>query len=389
MVKMYSLLTGRPRYLHESLIAVAYRGGVTKLAAVFALLLLAVPASAARLPVLASHDWWPVFSPDSREVAFTNVDGQGRVFTLAVADSAKGDVTTLARASSQLDPSWSPDARSIAYQSGGRIWAVGIDGTGRRDVHPGLYPAWSPDGKTIAYVLGGVLHAGAMTFGTKVIGVPAWSPNGEQIAYAQSDGIYVSGKKVATPVREARTATWSPDGKTLAYVSGGTVYVVPADGASAPLKVAGPFRTVSPLAWSNTSDELSYTAEGSLVVTNADGGWHTLKPAKGAQGASYAPGAPHSDVLAYSGPNRFCAGHDAILLYGDRLLVGSCAITGTAAADVIDGTSAGGDRIYGSGGNDTIRAGNRHHDTVDCGAGRDTVYADKGDSLAHCEIVHR
>ena len=124
-------------------------------------------------------------------------------------------------------------------------------------------------------------------------------------------------------------------------------------------------------------------------MTSSDGGWHTLKPAKGAQGVSYAPGAPHSDVLAYSGPNRFCAGHDAILLYGDRMLAGSCAITGTAAADTILGTSAGGDRIYGLAGNDTIRARNGHHDTVDCGTGRDTVYADRGDSLVRCEIVRR
>jgi hypothetical protein len=360
-----------------------------RLAAVALVFLFALPASAARLPILASHDWWPVFSPDSNEVAFTNVNGQGRVFTLQVADSASGDVTTLARASSQLLPSWSPDSQSVAYQSGGRIWTIGIDGTGRREVHAGLYPAWSPDGKTIAFVVGGVLHAGSATYGTNVIGVPAWSPNGQQIAYPQSDGIYVSGTRVATPPQEARTAVWSPDGKTLAYVSGGSVYVVNADGSAAPLKVAGPFRNVSPLAWSNTSDELSYTADGRLVVTNGDGGWHTLKPAKGAQGASYAPGAPHSDVLAYSGPNRFCPGHDAILLYGDRMLVGSCSITGTADADVIQGTSAGGDRLYGLAGNDTIRARNGHRDTVDCGSGRDTVYADKGDSLAHCEIAHR
>jgi len=152
---------------------------VKRLLILAALLVFAVPASAARLPILASHDWWPVFSPDSSAVAFTNVNGQGRVFTLDVVDSASGDVTRLAQASSQLFPSWSPDSQSVAYQSGGRIWTVGADGKGRRAVHAGLYPAWSPDGKTIAYVLGGAIHAGTATFGTNVIGVPAWSPNAQ------------------------------------------------------------------------------------------------------------------------------------------------------------------------------------------------------------------
>jgi hypothetical protein len=70
----------------------------TILLLVCALGVLAVPASAGRLPVLASHDWWPVFSPNGKLVAFTNVNGQGRVFTLEVADAATHRVTRLAEA---------------------------------------------------------------------------------------------------------------------------------------------------------------------------------------------------------------------------------------------------------------------------------------------------
>jgi hypothetical protein len=40
-------------------------------------------------------------------------------------------------------------------------------------------------------------------------------------------------------------------------------------------------------------------------------------------------------------------------------------------------------------GNDTIHARNGRRDTIDCGAGRDTVWADRIDRLAHCEIVRR
>src|SRR5207248_385499 len=142
-----------------------------------ALGLLALPASAARLPVLASHDWWPVFSPNGNWVAFTSVNGQGRVFTLEVAETAthrvtklaqargqllpswSPDSTKLAQARGQLLPSWSPDSTKLAYQSGGRVWTIGVDGTGRREVHAGGAPAWSSTG-TISYVLGGTLRAG-------------------------------------------------------------------------------------------------------------------------------------------------------------------------------------------------------------------------------------
>ncbi len=351
------------------------------------LLIFAVPASAARLPILASQDWWPVFSPDSKQVAYTTVNGQGRVFTLKVVDAATRRVTQLAQAGSQLQPSWSPDSKSLAYQSGGRIWTIGIDGKNRRAVAPGLYPAWSPGG-TLAYVVNGVVHAGTATFGTNVIGPPAWSPDGSQIAYAQSNGIYVGANRIATPVGEARTVAWSPDGKSLAYVSGGNVYVVGADGTK-PVKVAGPFRNVSPLDWSNTSDELAYTADGELVLTNGDGGWHTQRVAVAAQGASYAPAAPHSDVLAYSGPVPQCPGHFGIRVYGDRLLAGSCTIAGTPLADTIQGTSGAGDVVAAGAGNDTIRVQDRHTDRVDCGPGRDTVWADRTDRLSRCEIIHR
>ena len=106
-------------------------------------------------------------------------------------------------------------------------------------------------------------------------------------------------------------------------------------------------------------------------------------------GTSFAPGDPHGDVLAYSGPDPHCAGHDAIRLFDEGIVAGSCAITGTAAADTIEGTAEGGDAISAGAGNDTIRARNGHGDVVDCGPGRDVVTADRVDRLSRCEIVHR
>jgi hypothetical protein len=363
----------------------------------FALLVLALPASAARLPVLASHAWWPVFSPNGKLVAFTTVNGQGRVFTLEVVNAGTKRVTQLARGSYQLFPSWSPDSTRVAYQSAGRVWTVGVDGKGRRAVHAGLYPAWSPDGRTIAYVENGVLRAGAASYGTSVIGVPVWSPASSQIAYAQSDGVYVGTTRVAAPGPEVRSLAWSPDGKTIAFVTSGTsgsVYMVPADGSSPAQKVAGPFFDLGPLSWSAGSDLLAYTVRGGLEVTSFDGPTHSQRLVAGAAvGTSFVPTDPHAGILAYSGPNPRCPGHDAIKLYLDNefqpVLAGSCTIAGTAAADVIEGTTGAGDVIDAGAGDDTIRARDGHRDTVRCGRGSDTVTADRSDVLRGCEIVRR
>jgi dipeptidyl aminopeptidase/acylaminoacyl peptidase len=368
---------------------------VKRLGVVVLLLVAALPASAARLPVTAPHDWWPVSSPDSKLIAFTEVNGQGRLFTLEVFAFGTQRARKLAQSSYQLLPSWSPDSTRIAYQSGGRVWTVGVDGAGRRELGAGLYPSWSPDGNTVAFVQAGVIHAGAARLGTGVLGVPAWSPDGGRLGFPQSDGVYVATlaggvKRVAAPAAEVRDVRFAPDGKLLAFAANGVVYDVPADGSSAPARLAGPFRNVSPLAWSNSSDELAYTTGSALAVTDLNGGVHTQAGAKTSGiGASFAPGDPHSRVRFYSGPNPSCTGHDAIRMFQNGRVTGSCSIAGTAHADVIVGTAGGGDVMGAGAGNDTIHARNGRRDTIDCGAGRDTVWADRIDRLAHCEIVRR
>jgi WD40 repeat protein len=358
-----------------------------------AVLLFAVPASAARLPILASHDWWPVFSPDSRSVAFTEVNGQGRIFALKVVDARTKRVRTLAQSSSQLLPSWSPDSKTIAYQSGGWIWTVGADGAGKRRVHPGLYPAL---GTKLAYVTGGVVYVdGANVSGPGVIGMPAWSPGGGALAYTRSDGIYVlaagADSKVTAPGGEVRAVAFSPDGTKLAYVSQGTVYVVAPDAGAAPQRVAGPFADIGPLAWSPASDQLAYTVRGGVELSTNEPTWHSQLLVKGAAvGTSYAPTDPHGDVLAYSGPRPSCPAHDAIRIYGEpAAFTGTCVIAGTAGADVILGSGREGDVVLAGAGNDVVRVADGHTDRVNCGPGRDTVWADRHDELTGCEIVHR
>jgi Ca2+-binding RTX toxin-like protein len=72
-------------------------------------------------------------------------------------------------------------------------------------------------------------------------------------------------------------------------------------------------------------------------------------------------------------------------------------LIGTGSGDQINGR-AGNDRIIGRGGNDCLYGGSGadqifardgRRDVVDCGSGRDRVYADRVDRLRGCEIVHR
>ena len=61
-------------------------------------------------------------------------------------------------------------------------------------------------------------------------------------------------------------------------------------------------------------------------------------------------------------------------------------LTGTGRADRLV-VSKGKTRIVAGAGNDTIFAADGRREVVDCGAGRDTVTADRIDVLVHCERV--
>ena len=49
----------------------------------------------------------------------------------------------------------------------------------------------------------------------------------------------------------------------------------------------------------------------------------------------------------------------------------------------------GKDKVAANGGDDTISARDQTRDTIDCGAGRDKVTADRTDTVKNCEFVKR
>jgi Tol biopolymer transport system component len=372
---------------------------VKRLLAVGLFLALAVPAAsaAAHLPIVATQDWWPVWSPNGRDVAFTRVEQ--RTMTLEVFDASRTRTYRIAANQGQLNPSWSSEGR-LAFSLGGRIYTSDANGANRAAVTSAGHayaPAWRPHSNDIAYLttVGATntdLWVNKTLWARDVIGKPAWSADGSELAFQRDDGIYVasgpgSDRKVAAAV-SPQAPLWSPNGEQIAYVAARHIWIATVDGSS-PLRSLVSVGTVaSDPSWSPDGVAVVYTTDGELSETTLHGYTSHLH-ASATAGASVSS---ENGAIAFPGPHPGCPGHSTLLLdTGGHVTapVGSCEIAGTAGNDVIQGTPQGGDVIVAGAGNDTIHARNGHRDTVYCGLGRDTVYADRSDVLHGCEIVHR
>jgi hypothetical protein len=228
-----------------------------------------------------------------------------------------------------------------------------------------------------------------------VIGTPSWSPDGSEVAFQRDDGIYVAGG----PGRGAQLASianpgppeWSHDGLRVAYSVASAVFVAPVDGSAAARAVANALPEAATPSWSADDSLLAVPFARGVGLVRTDGsgpmGGVTLPGAAG-PGASYSPAS--NRMLAASDAVSRCPGHVGIAEFGrdePKALTGSCEIAGTSHADVIEGTPLWGDVILAGAGNDRIHAADGHTDRIDCGPGRDTVWADRTDELTGCERV--
>jgi len=185
-------------------------------------------------------------SPDGRKVAFV---ARGDLFAAAVKDAGDATrVTTTAEIESQ--PVWSPDSRRLAYVStsaaGQRLFLYDFPATSGKPLTPAgaidLSPVFSPDGKQIAFLRNRKelrvidlasgserLLASGVLADTIESPVPVWSPNGRWLAlfaigtkqFTNVELVPAAGG-VARPVSflanvYADSLVWSPDGTYLLF----------------------------------------------------------------------------------------------------------------------------------------------------------------------------
>lgn len=153
------------------------------------------------------------WSPDGNRLVYTKSFNQGQcpmeysagitqLFTISVSGSDERRITNGGPGDLDLQPAWSPDGRSIAFQHeryGFDDWGLYVmnpDGSSRRrlDLRGAGYPDWSPDGTRIAYECTTtfreicVYSEGSGVTRLGVGSTPAWSPDGTQIVFALQPG---------------------------------------------------------------------------------------------------------------------------------------------------------------------------------------------------------
>ncbi len=143
-------------------------------------------------------------------------------------------------------PTWSPDAREIAFSMQGSLWKVPADGGEAVQITSGPHydsePAWSPDGKQIAFTrdTGKVIEVWLvnndgsdprqMTRAAAISVNPRWSPSGDAILHTSSAGGESLGlwsvslrdgtsRPILVDRSQNLSGCWSADGKEIVFVS--------------------------------------------------------------------------------------------------------------------------------------------------------------------------
>jgi len=232
----------------------------------------------------SGQDWFPVWSPDGREIAFPswvndpNLQGDmGDIYVINADGSNAKQITS--GTGNDMHVSWSPDGNKLALfrqirdQNGKNkseaIYVMNVDGSNAKKLTEedplffARYPKWAPDGEKIVfyrYVQGKANQVWVMNADgsdRKMLNnwgwYPAWSPNGRKIAFVsgrdawnawKSTDIYVmdtDGGNVEILTKPDSWSesypTWSPDGTKIAFSSNRNgnyeIYVMNADGSNA------------------------------------------------------------------------------------------------------------------------------------------------------------
>ena len=218
--------------------------------------------------------------------SITLAEGSGAAVAFSVLCSAPGTTSSLiAFASAGLD-----------FQA---IYVVRSDGTGLQNLSPSgaedSDPLWSPDRTKLLFASGGDLYLMNADGSGRVLLIAAegvtdfrWSRDGRQVAFVQSvfegdeilDNLWVmqaDGSGARELARSATGPTWSPDGQRIAYVSSfdfSDVHIraINADGTGDVRLTEGSLAASEP-AWSPDGGRIAFVTltDNDLYLINPDG----------------------------------------------------------------------------------------------------------------------
>lgn len=161
----------------------------------------------------AAVDMEPSWSPDGKWIAFTRFQNRGHA--ICIISTKDGIVRRLSPANYGYgNPMWSLDSKWVVYISGhkegNRLWKVSIEGGEPIEFLPRakygqcLQPAWSPDRRTIAYLASVPSQIHYTPPKRDIWLLDAASGNSRRLSYLSTASI--------------RHPSWSPDGTEIAFV---------------------------------------------------------------------------------------------------------------------------------------------------------------------------
>jgi TolB protein len=203
-----------------------------------------VPSEGGEAVALTSgpnYHFEPAWSPDGRRIALS-MDVGGNL-EIGIVDANGGTVERVAsHARVDLQPAWSRDGRSLYFTSArGSRWRIfrhdlntGTD----TSLVEGIQPSVSPDGRSLAYEQGGLRILDLTSLESRLVRdeeteyrvKPAWTPDGQNILYVTEDegsnDIRVVSAGGGDPIEltiddehHETSPAPSPDGKRFAFVS--------------------------------------------------------------------------------------------------------------------------------------------------------------------------
>ena len=174
----------------------------------------------------------PALSPDGRFLAGACDQIGTGVLSICVQDIARGITARISPGPNDRFPVWSPDSREIAFNSNGGIYRISADGLGIPNFvfARGIPTSWSPEGQILFFGSNkGIVSMASWspTHDLAELGPgaePQLSPDAKWMAYASQDGLIVQQfpkptKRVQITGYNSSQPRWSRNGRQLFYIT--------------------------------------------------------------------------------------------------------------------------------------------------------------------------